>query len=142
VLLEDDLASAPAIGFDGTIYLGSSNWIYGFDPAGSLVWKEHWGTYDTPILAGDRTLYRGFADVSGLEVGGGRTWTYDAKESAPAAPAIGLDGTIYAASKDAAGVSRLYAFSEVGGDNGGYHHAPWPQQRGDRANTGRARTGP
>jgi outer membrane protein assembly factor BamB len=142
VVLEDDLESAPAIDFDGTIYLGSSNWIYAFDPAGSLVWKEHWGTYDTPILAGDRTLYRGFADVSGLEVGGGRTWTWDAKEGAPGAPAIGFDGRVYAASKDAAGVNRLYAFTELGGDNGGYHRAPWPQQRGDRANTGRARTGP
>jgi hypothetical protein len=142
VVLEDDFVSAPAIGFDGTLYLGSTNWIYAFDPVGSLVWKEHWGTHYSPIVAGDGTLYRGFADVSGLVVGGGRTWTYEAKVNVPGAPAIGFDGRVYGASRDAAGVSRLYAFTELGGDNGGYHRAPWPQERADRANTGRARGRP
>jgi outer membrane protein assembly factor BamB len=141
VVLEDDFVSAPAIGFDGAIYLSSLNWIYTFDPAGSLIWKKKWGTNDSPILAGDRTLYRGFVDVSGLEVGGERVWTYEEREFAPGAPAIGLDGTIYAGSGGGA-VDKLIAITELGGDNGGYRSAPWPTARGDRANTGRARRRP
>jgi hypothetical protein len=51
-----------------------------------------------------------------------------------ASPAIGIDGTILAASYD----HTLYAIVERDGSNGGFANAPWPKARGNRGNTGRA----
>jgi hypothetical protein len=63
------------------------------------------------------------------------------KGSSGLAPAIGLDGVVYAGSDDGAHY-KVHAFTELRANNGAYDRAPWPQSRGDPANTGRARSRP
>jgi hypothetical protein len=108
-----------------------------FAPDGVLLRKISEHATRAPIVAGDGSIY------SGRD-----------------APAIGFDGRIYHSGGVSAfegdGTSRwgfelrgprdvpdfLRAFEELGRNNGGYRAAPWPTERGDRANTGRARKRP
>jgi outer membrane protein assembly factor BamB len=134
--MEGHIWSGPSIGFDGSIYTGTnSGFMYAFGSDGSLLWKVRVSAAGTPTLAGDGSIYAG-------------------------APAIGFDGSIYqhgrVAALDGSGAPKwefrtiapgpvpylLRAFDELGTNNGGYQSAPWPQERGERANTGRARRRP
>jgi outer membrane protein assembly factor BamB len=141
VVLEGDVWAGPAIGFDGKLHMGSEEWIYAFDPGGSLLRKYAPETIHTPVVAGDGTVYLGLGRlVYALDSAGKLSWEYGSPQSSlgAAAPAIGLDGTIYAGSRYGSAY-QLIAFTELGGTNGGYANAPWPTERGDRANTGRVR---
>jgi outer membrane protein assembly factor BamB len=150
--LEGEVWAGPAIGFgfDGTLYVGTYNQggaTYVFTPDGSLLRKLPAGTSYTPIVAGDGSLYYTFGAVAAFDGDGTSRWTFKPSNGAGPTPAIGFDGTIYAGVSDDArgrnGTNRLLAFTQLTrGNNGGYHAAPWPQERGDRANTGRARRRP
>jgi outer membrane protein assembly factor BamB len=143
--LEGDVWSGPAIGFDGSVYIGTINdgdGVYVFAPGGGLLRTVGGGAGHTPIVAGDGSIYRSLSVVSAFDADGTMRWTFEPENFASPVPAIGLDGRIYAAASDRAHVSRLYAFEELTASPGGWDAAPWPQDRGDRANTGRARTAP
>jgi outer membrane protein assembly factor BamB len=129
VVLEDDVQTGPAIDFDGTILIGMPNWIYGVAPDGSLLWKQPSGTFHTPILGGDGSIYVGQGRLYVLDQDRALKWEFSARDGPVGVPAIGLDGTIH---------TGRYAFTELGASNGGFANAPWPLPRGDRANTGRA----
>jgi outer membrane protein assembly factor BamB len=143
-VLEGPIGASPvAIGFDGTIYVTSGQGIYAFDPAGSLLAKHLPGSGQTPIVAGDGSIYVVSRYIYALDALGGLKWEYQMKNGTGTAPAIGFDGTIYAGANDySSSPYHVLAFVELGGNNGGYHASPWPQERGDRANTGRARARP
>lgn len=75
--------------------------------------------------------------VSAIDSDGTPKWSFNPENAASPVPAIGLDSRIYAGASDS-DHSRLYAFEELGGSHGVWHTSAWPQDRGDRANTGRA----
>ena len=139
--LEGKVWAGPAIGFDGEVYMGTSSGgsVHVFTPDGALTRKGGPGTGHTPIVAGDGSVYLSFSGVSALERDGTTRWNFRPENFAAPVPAIGFDGKIYAAASDRNHVSSLYAFEELEANPGDYHSAPWPQERGDRANTGRAR---
>ena len=59
--------SHPAIGGDGTIYVGTSGGVEAFDPAGKMLWKVTYASPGTPVIADDGTLY--FESHHGLVLG-------------------------------------------------------------------------
>jgi outer membrane protein assembly factor BamB len=139
--LEGEAWAGPAIGFDGTLYMGTYNQggaIFVFAPGGSLLRKLPSRAIHTPIVADDGSIYHSNGHLIALDMDGDAKWSFRPENFAGPAPAIGFDGRIYAGASDDDHMSTLYAFEEMAGSNGGYRSAPWPQERGDRANTGRA----
>ncbi|MEA3312618.1 MAG: PQQ-binding-like beta-propeller repeat protein [candidate division WOR-3 bacterium] len=90
-------ASTPTIGADGTIYVGCHDYLYAFDPSGSLKWAFQRGT-TPPAIGSDGTLYFGSGDdLCALNPNGTLKWRY--QTIGPTyQPAIGPDGTIYVGS--------------------------------------------
>ena len=96
----DIITSSPAIGDDGTIYIGShDNYVYAFYPNGTLKWRFQTGAWvhASPTIAADGTIYIGSDDeylyALNPENGSmiwrcpiGYTW---------GSPTLGPDGTIY-----------------------------------------------
>lgn len=120
---EDLFTSSPAIGADGTIYFGTLDGkLYALTPAGDLVAGGGWpvsvsgSIYSTPAIAADGTVYFGtFDNVSGNSENrlyavngttGALNWTFPEQNGSAltdgitSSPAIGADGTVYAASYD------------------------------------------
>ena len=57
--------SSPAIGEDGTIYVGADDYyLYAINPDGSLKWKfkTGWGSRSSPAIGEDGTIYVGADD--------------------------------------------------------------------------------
>jgi outer membrane protein assembly factor BamB len=140
-LLDRRVLRSPSIGPDGTVHVGAlSNGVYAMD-LGGVRWHYMPNSVSTtPILGADGTVYvtgrgpSGLPSISALDSQGRLLWDYQtagpASASARQSPAIGI-----AVSRDPV---VLYAIVETESANGGYAGAPWPQARGNRANTGRA----
>jgi outer membrane protein assembly factor BamB len=124
--------TGPAIGFDGEVYLGTQNGrTYVFAPDGSLLRKVSISAAGTPIVAGDGSLFYNVtlaADGHVVAHGNASAFDGDGTPRWDFRPGIPPRDTYI-----------LRAFEELGRNNGGYEAAPWPQARGDRANTGRAK---
>ena len=61
----DVVDSSPAIGSDGTIYVGSrDNYLYAINPNGTLKWKYRTGdwVWSSPAIGSDGTIYVGSYD--------------------------------------------------------------------------------
>jgi outer membrane protein assembly factor BamB len=131
-----DIQSSPAIGADGTAYVGlhsgtlwalrdpgSGNQLaarWSFHPPGASSWHA------TPALAADGTVYIGFSSDSGTPEAAGRLYALQAPPTGieplvlwsvdlgpgrqTSSPTIGPDGTIYVV----AGLGRLSAISPEG----------------------------
>jgi len=100
--LTEGLDSTPAIGPDGTIYLGGSGAFVEIRPNGTLKWEyDIGGLYfvgSSPAIGPDGTIY--FADSGGflyaLNSDGSLKWKYlRGGGNWDSSPAIGSDGTIY-----------------------------------------------
>ena len=142
--------SPPSIGPDGAIYVLGRG-LFAINPGGSIRWHFNSRTSSyrtTPILGADGNVYlgSGFA-VTALDAQGRLLWDYnpgDVRDSSPAkrhvlaSPAIGVDGTIIATSFSETDGGAIHGIVETEAANGGYAGSPWPTQRGNRANTGRA----
>ncbi len=105
--------SSPAIGSDGTIYVGSEDHkLYAINPDGSLKWS--YATDDvvdsSPAMGSDGTLYVGSGDgkLYAINPDGTLKWSYATAKAITSSPAIGSDGTLYVGSGD----GKLYAYSE------------------------------
>jgi outer membrane protein assembly factor BamB len=113
--------STPAIGKDGTIFIGSSNGIlYAVNPNGSLKWAYNTMNYfveTSPSIGSDGTIYI----ASTTSVGKGRLYAIDplgtlkwffetAKRIQWSSPAIDSHDTIYVGCDDA----KLYAIGPNG----------------------------
>lgn len=140
--------SPPSIGPDGAIYVLGDG-LFAINPGGSIRWRFHTGTSGyrtTPILGADGNVYLGSGPtVTALDARGKLLWDYQPGGGAVvsdvrvrSSPAIGVDGTIIATSVSYMDGGTIHGIVETESANGGYAGSPWPTQRGNRANTGRA----
>jgi large repetitive protein len=101
-----DWQSAPVVGTDGTIYLGSGLNLYAYTPDGALAWKFSADAPLTvsPALAEDGTIYFAKGDIDipeskqlvALNPDGTLKWEYSAGSfmfTSP--PTIDGNGTVY-----------------------------------------------
>ena len=107
--------SSPAIGKDGTIYVGSRDGnLYAIKPNGEKKWtfKTGEGIYSTPSIGEDGTIYIASYDSKfyAINPDGTKKWEFKTGDKVYATPAIGKDGTIYVGSID----GKLYAISSDG----------------------------
>lgn len=97
--------SSPALGRDGTIYLGTwPGHLMAFNPDGKLLWKFYTGfeIVSSPAIGEDDTIYFGCRDRSFYAVGknGKKKWSFKTGAWVDTSAAIGKDGTIYFGSWD------------------------------------------
>jgi outer membrane protein assembly factor BamB len=112
----DYIASSPAIGIDGTVYVGC--WdrnLYAINSDGSLKWSYTTGGiiyYSSPAIGADGTIYVGSVDhkLHAINPDGSPKWSYTTGAIIHSSPAIGADGTIYVGSRD----NKLYAIKPDG----------------------------
>jgi len=105
--------SSPAIGADGTIYVGSKdNNLYAINSDGSLKWSFTTGDMvrSSPTIGADGTIYVGSDDnnLYAINPDGSLKWSFTTGDDVFSSPAIGADGTIYVGSFD----GKLYAIAE------------------------------
>ena len=97
--------SSPAIGVDGTIYVGSgdSN-LYAINSDGTQKWKFTTGNevLSSPAIGAEGTIYVGSADkhLYAVNPGGTQKWKFATGARVISSPAVGSDGTIYVGSND------------------------------------------
>jgi len=111
----DAASSIPAIGSDGTIYVGSGdNYLYALNPEGTRKWRYQTGgdVTSSPAIGSDGTIYVGSDDnyLYALNPDGTRKWRNQTGGDVGSSPAIGSDGTIYVGSDD----DYLYAINPDG----------------------------
>ncbi len=92
--------SSPAIGSDGTVYVGSwDRYLYALNPNGSLKWKFKAGYYiiSSPAIGSDGAVYVGSWDdyLYALNPNGSLKWKFKTGDGIGSSPAIGADGTVY-----------------------------------------------
>jgi len=109
------LGSAPAVGTDRTIYVGSQDHnLYAINSDGTKKWAfTTGGAVDSPALGADGMVYVGSdADHSLYAVNpdGTRKWVFATGGEIHSSPALGADGTIYIGSMD----GNLYAIHPDG----------------------------
>ena len=80
------VTSSPAIGSDGTIYVGSSdNNLYAINPDGSKKWAFKTGDYvdSSPAIGSDGTIYVGSNDsyLYAINPDGSKKWAFDTFET-------------------------------------------------------------
>ncbi len=104
--------SSPAVGDDGTVYIGPEDrGLYALDGGtGAQKWVFLTGGYviSSPALGTDGTVYVGSQDskVYALDgATGSQNWVFVARDGVLSSPAVGTDGTVYVGSLD----RRVYA---------------------------------
>ena len=107
--------SSPAIGADGTIYVGSSDGnLYAINPDGTQKWVFPTGESDlsSPALGADGTIYVGSWDTNlyAINPDGTLQWAFATNGCIRSSPAFGADGTIYLGSWD----GNFYAINANG----------------------------
>jgi outer membrane protein assembly factor BamB len=112
---DDRIQSSPAIGTDGTLYIGSfDHCLYAIDPQGNLRWRKVTGSRisSSPAVGPDGTVYFGSQDswLYAVNPDGTLNWSYKTGGTVPSSPAIAADGTVYVGSDD----FSLYAFDTSG----------------------------
>jgi outer membrane protein assembly factor BamB len=117
-------ASSPAIGADGSVYIGGTDWkVYALDGAtGAVKWEFLTGgpVASSPAIGPDGTVYVGSDDfyIYALDgVSGTKKWEFETLGMVQSSPAIAADGTIYVGSGERgfAGDHRLYALDAATG---------------------------
>jgi outer membrane protein assembly factor BamB len=122
--------TSPAIGSDGTIYVGCSDYyLYAVDSSGQKKWELDTGgliSADSPVVGSDGTIYvtagssahDGRPQVSGrllaVSPAGEQKWAVQLDAWADSAPGIGADGTIYACATQNLAGGHLFAVSPQG----------------------------
>ncbi|MDB4816686.1 PQQ-binding-like beta-propeller repeat protein [bacterium] len=111
----DSVRASPAIGNDGTIYVGSyDNNLYAINPDGSKKWAFDTGdnVNSSPAIGSDGTIYVGSDDnnLYAINPDGSKKWAFETGDDVWSSPAIGSDGTIYVGSND----NNLYAINPDG----------------------------
>lgn len=113
-LTNGSIHSSPAVGSDGTIYIGSyDNYLYAINPDGTLKWKFQTGDdiNSSPVIGSDGTIYIGSNDdyLYAINPDGTLKWKYLTGGNINSL-AIGIDGTIYIGNFD----KNLYAINPDG----------------------------
>ena len=110
------MASSPAIGSDGTIYVGTTAGKLVAVAADGSTTKWSATTNDTlgssPCIAADGTIYVGSSDrkLYAIAPDGAVKWSFETGGAIVGSPVVGGDETIYVGSGDA----KLYALSPDG----------------------------
>jgi outer membrane protein assembly factor BamB len=115
-----NVKSSPAIGSDGTVYVGTvyKNKVYAINPDGTKKWEYNAGLYvwSSPAIGSDGTVYVLSMDgkVYALDgKGGAKKWEFNTgAEGGISSPSIGADGTVYVGSYD----GDVYALNGKTGD--------------------------
>jgi outer membrane protein assembly factor BamB len=107
--------SSPAIGNDGTIYVGSNNGnLYAITPNGIEKWnfKTYSGIRSSPAIDSDGTIFIGSHDnkLYAINSDGTEKWNFTTNNDIRSSPTIGCDGIIYVGSSD----HNLYAINPDG----------------------------
>ncbi len=109
--IDGDLIGSPAIGDDGTIYIGTENprsWdsssVYAINPDGSIKWRYTPITrmWSSPAIGNDGSIYIGTlgGGIYAFTADGHLKWIHNPGDVIMSSPAIGKDGTIYYANTD------------------------------------------
>lgn len=101
----DTLFSSPAIGADGTIYVGSlDGYLYAINPDGTFKWRYQTSgaVYSSPAISAGGMIYIGSYDFDlyAITSDGALSWTFPTGQYVHSTGAIGSDGTIYIGSND------------------------------------------
>jgi hypothetical protein len=131
--------SSPAIGSDGTVYVGSyDKKLYAINgKSGVKLWEFATGgnVHSSPAIGSDGTVYVGSADTKKLYAINGKSgvklWEFETGGDVYSSPAIGSDGTVYVGSAD---TKKLYAIKT---DSKGLAKSPWPMRGQNAQHTGR-----
>jgi outer membrane protein assembly factor BamB len=123
------VTSSPAIGRDGTIYIGSSDCkLYAINPDGTLKWQfsssnENGRFSSSPAISVDESIYIGCDDYNlyAINADGTLKWKRDLGGQVFSSPAIGSDQTIYVGSAN----NRMHAY-----DTNGDAKTGWPYVTG------------
>lgn len=107
--------SSPALGRDGTIYLGSwDGYLFALNPDGTRRWRFKTGFEITssPAIGQDGTVYVGCRDrrLYAVAPNGRKRWAFKSGGWVDASPAIGTNGNIYFGSWD----RKFYALNADG----------------------------
>jgi len=108
--------SSPAIGADGTIYLGAEDGkLYAVNADGTQQWAfamNDAADYSSPAIGSDGTIYVGSLDccLYAVNPDGTQQWLFPTLGIIESSPVIGADGTIYIGSSD----GLLYAINPDG----------------------------
>jgi len=121
------ITSSPAIGQDGTIYVGSGdNKVYAINPDGTKKWEFATGGKVTSSPAVEYyskaiTIYVGSADgnVYAINSDGTQKWKFEAGASVSSSPAISYLGIVYVGAED----GKVYAISSSDGTG---ERGEWP----------------
>ncbi len=139
-ILAFGVTSSPAIGSDGTVYVGSGGKklcaING--KTGDKLWefKTRGDVDSSPAIGSDGTVYVGAFDGKLYAINGktgDKLWEFVTGGFVHSSPAIGSDGTVYVGSSD----KKLYAIKT---DSKGPAKSPWPMRGQNARHTGRAPT--
>lgn len=120
------VSSSPAIGSDGTIYVGCNDRkLYAINPDGTKKWEFETGDYviSSPAIGSDGTIYVGSDDekLYAMNPNGTKKWEFVAGHRVRSSPAIGSDGTIYVGSAD----KKLYAINPDGTKKWEFESLSW-----------------
>ena len=114
----EDIKSAPAVGLDGTVYVGSkAKKFFAINgKTGAKIWEFISNDYieSSPAIGENGLVYFGCKNnyVYALDSATGqKVWEYKTGAPVVSSPVIGADGTVYIGSND----KHLYAFA---GENG------------------------
>ena len=110
-----NIYSSPALGADGTIYLGAeNNLLYAVTPDGSLKWAfpTQAPIDSSPAIGADGTIYIGSEDSNlyAVNADGTQQWAFPTLATINSSPALKADGTIYIGLND----GNLYALNPDG----------------------------
>jgi hypothetical protein len=130
--------SSPAIGSDGTVYVGSwDNKLYAINgTSGVKLWEFETGgnVSSSPAIGSDGTVYVGSQDKKLYAINGKsgvKLWEFETGSDVTSSPTIGSDGTVYVGSYD----NKLYAIKT---ESKGPAKSPWPMRGQNARHTGRA----
>jgi hypothetical protein len=114
----DAVVSSPAIGSDGTVYVGSyDKKLYAINgKSGVKLWEFETGggVQSSPAIGSDGTVYVGSYDKKLYAINGKsgvKLWEFETGGGVNSSPAIGSDGTVYVGSGD----KKLYAINGKSG---------------------------
>ncbi len=114
-VLPKGVLSSPALGRDGTVYVGCMDGsLYAVDPSsGSVYWRFDTGAHyvtGSPMVDGAGNIFFGDSEgyIHALSPAGHELWLLSTRSCISSAPAIGADGTLYVTSQD----STVYAYAQ------------------------------
>lgn len=112
------ILSSPAIGLDGTVYVGANNgYLYALKGTdGSVLWKYKTAgrVVSSPVVTKTGVVFVGSADKSVYAINGTngtKLWSYKTGGAVTSSPCIGADGLLYVGSYD----GYVYALSQATG---------------------------